>query len=221
MKNLSYLIESELEKAEVILAAKSITDSIQKMAETAAKMEAEDVMPLNDAIREHFGADAAAKFSENTSAAIRDLTQKLVDAKAAVANEISRMQGETIDEPSSDLDGLDDEMAADDAEVAAPEAAEDDDLGLDELDFGDDEEVAPEAPRFDDQEISKAAGRARKESAVPVKKPLVEGDAIVARQYVKLLREGNTPRDAAYAITDTYGIDVETLIAILEDSKSK
>ena len=37
MKNLSYLIESELEKAEVVLAAKSITDAIQKMAETAAK----------------------------------------------------------------------------------------------------------------------------------------------------------------------------------------
>lgn len=220
MKNLSYLIESELEKAEVVLAAKSVTDAIQKMAENVAKMEAEDVMPLNDPIREHFGPEAATKFAEAVGSALRELTQKLSDSKTAISNEIARMQGELTDEPSSDLDGMGDEEMSD--EIPAPEAGGDLDIEIPDVDATADDEVGnlggEDEPRFDDEDLSKAAGRARKESAAPKKRILEtrNPDLAVAREYAALVRAGNSPSKAAATVTESYGIEIKTLIAIME-----
>ena len=217
MRNLSYLIESELEKAEIVLAAKSITDAIQKMAENAAKMEAEDVMPLNDPIREHFGPEAADTFAEAVGQALRNLTQAISEAKNTISNEIARMQGEVVEsndlemmsdeEPSSDDDAVADDMPDEDSEIEMPG------------DEGDSGEM--EMPRFDDEDLSNAAGRARKESAVPKKKILESPDAIVARQYAKMIREGKSAKAAAKVLTETYAIDIPTLVEIIEGSRKK
>lgn len=218
MSKLSYLIESELEKAEVVLAAKSITDAIQKMAENAASMEPEDVMPLNDAIREHFGAEAADTFAENVGTKLRELVKNLSDAKNVIANEISRLQGDAVDMPSSDLDV--DEFPADDGEDATndlempEEPAAEEPAGDDEgaVDFGD------EMPRFNDEDLGHAAGRARKES-VETSKKILEGfdpDKALAREYIGLLKEGKSASEASSVITETYGIGIETLITVME-----
>lgn len=218
MRNLSYLIESELEKAEIVLAAKSITDAIQKMAENAAKMEAEDVMPLNDPIREHFGPEAADTFAEAVGQALRNLTQAISEAKNNISNEIARMQGEVVEsndlemmsdeEPSSDDEDAEIEMPDEDAEIEMPG---DDTQGGEEMDM----------PRFDDEDLSNAAGRARKESATPRKKILESPDAIVARQYAKMIREGKSAKAAAKVLTETYAIDISTLVEIIEGSRKK
>lgn len=218
MRNLSYLIESELEKAEIVLAAKSITDAIQKMAENAAKMEAEDVMPLNDPIREHFGPEAADTFAEAVGQALRNLTQAISEAKNNISNEIARMQGEVVEsndlemmsdeEPSSDDEDAEIEMPDEDAEIEMPG---DDTQGGEEMDM----------PRFDDEDLSNAAGRARKESATPRKKILESPDAIVARQYAKMIREGKSAKAAAKVLTETYAIDISTLVDIIEGSRKK
>jgi len=218
MRNLSYLIESELEKAEIVLAAKSITDAIQKMAENAAKMEAEDVMPLNDPIREHFGPEAADTFAEAVGQALRNLTQAISEAKNNISNEIARMQGEVVEsndlemmsdeEPSSDDEDAEIEIPDEDAEIEMPG---DDTQGGEEMDM----------PRFDDEDLSNAAGRARKESATPRKKILESPDAIVARQYAKMIREGKSAKAAAKVLTETYAIDISTLVDIIEGSRKK
>lgn len=226
-KGLSYLIESELEKAEVVLAAKSITDTIQKMAETAAKMEADDLMPLNDPIREYFGPEAAAAFSEGVAGKIRELVKVISDTKNAISDEIARMQGELSGEPSNDLATMDGDEAGTD------ETGGDSDLDLelpaDDSDADADEAPVPapaepiEAPKFDDDGMGslKAAGRARKES-VESNKPMLESfnpDRAVAQEYVGLLREGKTPTEAAGVITETYGLSVNDLIDIVSSFK--
>ena len=221
MSNLTYLIESELEKAEVILAAKSITDAIQKMAEKAASMEPEDVMPLNDAVREHFGADVADAFAENVGTKLRELVKHLSDTKNAVANEIARMQGEAVDMPSSDLDSDElpaaEEPAGDLGDMEAPEEPAAEPAPEDgAVDFGE------EMPRFNDEDMGRAAGRPRKES-VETTKPMLESfdpDAVLAREYVNLLKEGKTAGEAAGIITESYAIDISTLIEIMEARRS-
>jgi hypothetical protein len=224
MKGLSYLIEGELEKAEVVLAAKSITDAIQKMAETAAKMEAEDVMPLNDPIREHFGPDAAAAFAEAVAGKLRELTATLSATKNAISDEIARMQGELDGTPTNDLATMDDD-ALDASEGSDGENMPDLNLDAPAADEEPTEAPAAPAPRFDADQMgdadTKAAGRARKES-VEIRKPMLEGfdpDRIIAGEYVRMIREGALPLVAATALTETYGLSLDTLIDIVTSQK--
>ncbi len=230
---IAFLIESELEKAEVVLAARSITDTIQKMAETVAKMEAEDVMPLNDPIREHFGPEAAAKFSEAVSGKLRELTQSLSETKNIISDEIARMQGEQVDTPSDDLSTMDDSALSPDAN-AAPDAATAPEAGAEEAPAAPAPEGGEEGvddmnklpgmdgaePRYSDSDFGgNAAGRARKES-YESKKPMLESaDRALAREYVSFIREGKTAAEAAGLITETYGIDIDTLIQIMEGER--
>lgn len=248
-KGLSYLIESELEKAEVVLAAKSITDAIQKMAETAAKWEADDVMPLNDPIREHFGPEAAAAFSEAVAGKLRELVKVLGDTKNAVSDEIARMQGELSGTPQSDLatmddDGIDGGAPAGDSDLDGMDAPEGDEAAPEgEMSFdapaAPDAAAAPapagDAPKFDDDGngAPMAAGRARKESAEPMGKMLEaalnhsmgrvstneSADRRVAVEYVSMLREGHSPASAAAAITDHYGLSIGDLVTIVNSFK--
>lgn len=218
MNNLSYLIESELEKAEIILAAKSITDSIQKMAENAAKMEAENVMPLNDPIREHYGPEAADKFAEAVGEALRTLTHAISDAKNTISNEIARVQGEVVE--SNDLDNMGDDEFEPEAEGDEMDATGEEDDPFGDIGTDADLEGGAEEPRFDDEEFANAAGRARKESVETLKKPLSDPDALVASEYAKLVREGKSPKRAAMIVTETYAINLNTLIEIVE-AKSK
>ncbi len=217
-KTIAFLIESELEKAEVVLAAKSMTDTIQKMAETVAKMEAEDLMPLNDPIREFFGPEVANTFGETVANKLRELTQTLSETKNAISDEIARMQGESVAAPADNLEGMDDTALA-----PEPEEASDEDMA----EMGADMDVpapeaAPEAPRFSDEDLGgDAAGRARKESFAPRKPMLENADRALAREYAGLIREGKTPAIAAKSITETYGIDIPTLVEIMEATKKK
>jgi hypothetical protein len=72
-KGLAFLIESELERAEVVLAAKGITTKLQGMAEDLSTMEAKDIMPMLDSFRETFGPQAADQFSQVSTTKIREL----------------------------------------------------------------------------------------------------------------------------------------------------
>lgn len=227
-KNIAYLLESQLEQAEIVLAAKTITDSIQKMAEQAAKLEVEDVMPLGDPIRDHFGPEASAAFTKTVTEQVRGLVAALSDAKNAISDAIAHMQGE-----ESDLASMDSVPDADSGMPADNDLASDIDLGGDE-DFADDidqevvaddaegdsdiDDLFPEEDTFADGG-SNAAGRARKEGAEANAPVLENADMVVARQYAKMIREGKTAAYAASALNETYGVTVDDIVAILESVK--
>jgi hypothetical protein len=177
-------------------------------------------MPLSDPIREHFGPEVASAFGEAVATKLRDLTQQLSDTKNAISDEIARMQGEAVAAPADDLASMDD--TALEPELPAEEPAADGEVPpLEDVDSID-PEAPSEAPRFSDEDLGgDAAGRARKESFTPRKPMLENADLALAREYVGLIREGKSASVAAKAITETYGIDIPTLVEIMEGAKGK
>jgi hypothetical protein len=86
------LIESELQRAEVVLAAKGMTQKLQDIAENLSKMEAGDIMPMLDGFRDTFGPQAADQFGQVATAQVRDLITAVQTAKNALDNEIVRLE---------------------------------------------------------------------------------------------------------------------------------
>lgn len=209
-KTIAFLIESELEKAEVILAARTLSDALQKMTETASKMEAEDLMPLIDPIREHYGPEASATFNDAVTEKLRHLVEVLSETKTAISDEIARLQGEDI--ASDDLARIGDDEPEDelDMEIDIPEVDADMDAGSEE-----DTEVSDLDLGLDDLDIGRsAAGRIKKESV-----EIQNADRKLIREYVEMIREGKSALVASRAITDRYGISHSTLVSIVESAK--
>ena len=231
-KQISFLIETELDRAEVILAAKSITDTIQKMAEQVAKMDAEDVMPLAEPIRTAFGPEQSKSFGDNVSAKLRELTEQLKATKEAIDAEIARMEGEANGDPmSNDLADMDDasDLAPQNDDMNVPHDSDMADSfgagdGADDMGAMSDMTPDTNALPAPDDDLSNmapdmnAAGRARKESYVPTKKVLesVDPDRELAREFMSMIREGKSVKDAAATITEAYGIPVSLLTTIVE-----
>lgn len=192
-QSLSYLIESELEKAEIVLAAKAIIEKIGKMAEDLAKVNGDDLIPMMDSLKAAFGPQMADNFQKTVADKLTAATTMLTQTKDAVSSEVAKLEG-VVNGDSSGNDmsadpmagagdlggdaaamGGDDVLGGDaamgdmggdmDAPLGGDEAGEEDLLGGGDL--GDDP--------FDD-DAGNAAGRARKESAAPKKgKKLAEG----------------------------------------------
>ena len=156
---------------------------------------------------------------------LRDLVQKLSEAKNSISDSIARMQGDMPEE--NDLATMGDDDFGKEPEVdndlatSEPEP----DTDSDDADNGaaSNETNAPtETPRYTNDEFSgNAAGRARKESAINRKPMLENSDRIVARQYARLINEGKSATRASREITNLYGIDIPTLISIVESVKEQ
>jgi hypothetical protein len=183
--SLAFLIESTLDKTEVVLAAKAIVDKLSKMSEDLAKITADDVFPLMDALKEAFGPNMADAFQKNVSAQINAMTEAMVKAKDAVSSEVGKLEGVVNGEDVSDMGTFGDDAGAADplatedplAAAAAPDAAP-------ALDAAPAAPEAPEAPAADEgddlddifgDDNAGAAGRARKESVQPKGRLVKEG----------------------------------------------
>lgn len=227
LKSLAFLIESGMEKAELVLAAQSITDKIQTMAENVAKMEASDLMPMLDSMKENFGPSVAQKFQQVVTAKIRDLTQALSSAKDEIGNEILRMEASVNGQPVSDMDMNDgagdvgDDLSSDTDIADAPEAPEGDDLAPEGQDAPADDQGTDVPSDQDMSDIFKGAdsnadegplGRVHKESVTYT-------DRQIVREFVKTLSEGNGAADAARIVAEGFNIDLDDVIDIVIESR--
>lgn len=231
-ESLSFLIENELEKAEVVLAAKSVVDKLNKMIETLATLEGEEIMPMFDAMKLSFGADTATNFQKTVGETLRTATQNVMQAKDAITSEVSKLEsaitGEGGDIASLDLDAEMEEPANDDLDVT-----DIDDVDTDaDMEMNDEAPIAPtpEADPFDDED-SNAAGRARKESAHAKGRALNETqrklirtlresknpDALLYATFRRQVKEGHTPIEAAKRVSAGFGIDIADIFAIVKD----
>lgn len=215
------LMESELEKSAIVLAAKDIVEKLQNMAEDLAQVEAKDMMELEGSLKTEFGESIATGFSTATTNALRSALDAIKASKDAITTEIARMEAVVNGEPVNDMamtpppvpgddaglddvDGLD---AGDDA-LAAPE----DDLGPDadaDADLGADADL-------DSPENSLAAGRARKDESVAFRNAK-NPDKFILEAFKRALKEGVAPRTAASRIANTYGIDVIDVREIVKE----
>jgi len=216
------LIESELEKAELALAAKAMVKTLQDTAQRIAKMETDDVMPILDAMKSAFGPEVADKFNVVATDQIRAIRDAFKTANDQIGNEVLRMEKIANGEPATDMDmapdlpapeadlgaDLGDDMASDD--LGADDNA---DAGMDlggDADLGMDDAVADEEPvDYNDS----AAGRDRKES--------VNLDKRILESFRKKLREGVSATAACASISRKFGIDAQDVAAVILEAAKR
>jgi hypothetical protein len=134
------LRESEIQQAQVVLAAQDMVDQIQKMLEQISEMQFKDLPALTDSIRNDMGVDQATKFQADATAALSTLLgavqagkTQLEGAQAVLTGQAPAVPGEEdlAADPAADLDaGADLDGDAADLEADAADldvdAAEDD-----------------------------------------------------------------------------------------------
>ena len=135
------LLEQEVEKAEIVIAAKSIVDELQNMIEDLGKLQNDELGAIVDQMSYQYGGDAAANFNTAVASQLESLLGSIKAAKEAVNNEVLVLTGESpaptdgMSAPADDLGdmGTDIEGPADDLEMPA-----------DDLTGGDDSASGPE-----------------------------------------------------------------------------
>jgi len=167
LNGLSRLVESELAQAEIILAAQSLGDRLQKMAEDLAQMVSEDVLPISDQMKSVFGTQQAEKWSSVSKDALEEAFAVISRTKDVISNANLVLERQLEGEET---------LAGDMADFDTDNADSSDDLGMDdgagagELDDflgGSDAASGPE---------EEPLGRAKKESVQYKKKSLTENE---------------------------------------------
>lgn len=142
----SVLKEGEMESAELVLASKDMVDRIQSMLEDVSEMQAEDLLPLTDQIRDEMGNEKAEAFMNAAKGSLESLLDAITTARADMDNASRILTGTatdsgtdlTAEEPEAEVEAepteeAPEEEATDDVEVdldAGPEGQE----GVDDLD---------------------------------------------------------------------------------------
>ena len=130
------LRESEVQQAQVVLAAQDMVDNVQKMSEEISSMQFKDLPALCDQIKNQIGVDQAMQFNTDATAALAGLLQNLQGARQQLDQALGVVTGQAA--PS--IPGQE-EMGADvGAEMGADVGAE---MGAEEL-----PPEEPEAPEM-------------------------------------------------------------------------
>ena len=122
------VMESELDQAEVLLAAKQMADDLQKMAENLASMQVEELMSITNAMKEEVGVAEAETFSQSAEMAIGQALEAVKKANDDVSNAVLVAQGQA---PETDMSMEPAPEAPVDMDAPAEEPAGDDFEGVD------------------------------------------------------------------------------------------
>lgn len=222
------ILENEMDQAEAVLAAKSVTDTLQDMAEKIAKLEANNIMPLLDTIRMNFGPEFSQQLSSDATAALQNVVAAIKAAKDQIGANIDKMQNViTGESPGNDMAtnaGVPGEelptAPAVPSDASAPVAAPD----------GGETPAAPEAPAAPaaptsadvDDVFSDAPSpdRAKKESiqtrAQNILRESADPDAIILAETLRLREKVGTAK-AIQHISTLFGIDAQDIVDIMRD----
>ena len=240
-EGIAFLIEDEMEKASVLLAAQAITQKLQDMAEDLAKVEADDLMPLSDQLRDVVGPEVASQFSDSVITQIRQLLDAVKGAKDQIDNSISGLETGTA--PANDMQasaGLPPAPGAAPAPGATapgagaapiPPAGGDEEFGADDAGAGDMPDLGDEgdAPNLG------PAGRARKESASRKGRALTERtlraraalrrsanpDATILEAFRRVLAETKHPARSLRAVSRLFQIDESDVFDVVRSAKRR
>jgi hypothetical protein len=112
--------ESEVQQAQVVLAAQDMVDEVQKMSEQVSAMQFKDLPALVDQIKNQVGPDQATQFNGDASAALSALLQNLQGSKQQLDQALGVVTGQAPAIPGDAMGadaGLGGEMPA---ELPAP-----------------------------------------------------------------------------------------------------
>lgn len=156
----SMLKESEVQQAQVVLAAQDLVDKMQSMLEDTTELQFKELPALVDSIKNQVGIDQAQQFNTDASAALAGLVQNLQGAKQQLETALGVVTGQAQPAPALDAAMAGAEQGAElgaeagadlGAELGAEDGAE---LGAEELPAEE-----PEAPAVGGKG---ALGRARR-----------------------------------------------------------
>jgi hypothetical protein len=96
------LKESEVQQAQVVMAAKDMTDQLQKMLEQISAMQFKDLPALTDAIKNDIGVAQATQFQADSTAALTQLLSSLQQGKIQLEAAQSVITGQAPIVPDDD-----------------------------------------------------------------------------------------------------------------------
>jgi len=108
------LRESEVQQAQVVLAAQDMVDKMQSMLEDTTEMQFKELPALVDSIRNQIGIEQATQFNTDVTAALQGLVQNLQGSKQQLETALGVVTGQPAP--------LDTSMAASGMPGAAPAA---------------------------------------------------------------------------------------------------
>ena len=111
---------SEIQQAQVVLAAQDMVDQVQKMSEQVSAMQFKDLPALIDQIKNEVGVDQATQFNGDASAALSGLLQNLSGAKQQLEAALGVVTGQAPQVPGADMGAGPDMGAEMPAELPAP-----------------------------------------------------------------------------------------------------
>ena len=147
------LKESEVQQAQVVLAAQDMVDKMQSMLEDTTEMQFKELPALVDSIRNQIGIDQATQFNTDATAALQGLVQNLQGAKQQLESALGVVTGQPAP--------LDTSMAASGMPGAAPAPVPGEEMGAEMgADIGAD--VGAEMGAEEPAPAGAALGRARR-----------------------------------------------------------
>jgi hypothetical protein len=90
----NFLRESEIQQAQVVLAAQDMVDRVQKMLEDTTEMQFKELPALVDSIKNEVGMDQAAQFNTDAAAALSGLVQNLQASKGQLETALGVVTGQ-------------------------------------------------------------------------------------------------------------------------------
>lgn len=115
-KHILALCESEIEKAQIVMAVNSeIVNKLQRDAEKVANMKVDVLGPIVDRIKAEHGLEAAEAFRDTVSGYIDQALDTLMQVKDKIYTETLKLTGDVSNAKSLESDlGISDEAAPDD-----------------------------------------------------------------------------------------------------------
>jgi autonomous glycyl radical cofactor GrcA len=138
---LQELQESEVQQAQVVLAAQDLVDSVQSMLEDVSEMQFKELPALVDSIRNQVGTAQADQFNTDATAALQGMLQNLQGGKQQLETALAVVTGQGPAMPA--IPGAD--MSA--APMPGAEPGADNVIGVDaeaDLDLDVDDDSGPE-----------------------------------------------------------------------------
>jgi len=143
------LKESEVQQAQVVLAAQDLVDKMQKMLEDTSELQFKDLPALVDQIKNQIGVEQSVQFNTDATAALSGLVQNLQAARQQLDSALGVVTGQAPAAPAMpDVTGADPAAALPAADAADPTA---------DIDLDVDAEIEPDA-----EEPAAALGRPRR-----------------------------------------------------------
>lgn len=167
VKDLRKLLESEVEEAEIVIATKGFSKSLQEMIEKIGRLQNEDLPPLADQMRQNYGNAEAHSFHEKTQLTLQNVLDALYESKEQIDNAVQEMARGNLDfNIDMDLDSENgEEMPADDMPADDMDVDIDADMDVEEPD-GELADIEQDLADVDvDADDEEALGRPRTESA--------------------------------------------------------